>query len=71
MIKGRPVIIKRVPPEVPQVKPKATARLSRMEQRLLGADRLQNLVNDNSMISKQPRKSILPRAFGDQEKWSH
>jgi len=67
MIKGRPVIIKRVPPKVAQVvKPKVATRLSKIEERLLGQDRIQNLVNENSLIQKKQRKSIAP----SEEKWS-
>ena len=67
MIKGRPVIIKRVPPKVPQVvKPKVATRLSKIEERLLGQDRIQHLVNENSLIKWKQRKSIAP----SEEKWS-
>jgi len=67
MIKGRPVIIKRVPPTVPQVvKPKIATRLSKIEERLLGQNRIQNLVNENSLIQKKQRRSIAP----SEEKWS-
>ena len=62
MIKGKPIIIKITPPPPPKPAepPKAGPRLSAIEKRLLGKNRVESLENENLLIPKAQKRPTVP-----------